>query len=65
MDMRQIEMAAEIVFIMCREHPEICPHMYQWTGSSTKTIDGKKIEINRYKCGICGHEITETKENES
>lgn len=64
MDIRQMEMATELVFRMCQEHPEICPHIYQWTRSSTETIDGKKIETSTYKCGICGHEMTETKEKE-
>ena len=64
MDIRQMEMAAEIVFRMCREHPEICPHMYQWIGSSTKTLDGKNIEIDTYKCGICGNEQSTVKEAE-
>ena len=35
MDLRQLEYAAEILFRMCREHPEICPHDYHWSGTTT------------------------------
>jgi hypothetical protein len=52
MDLQQIEYAAEIVFRMCREHPEICPHNYTWT-SSTTNKEVKQI-THRYVCSICG-----------
>ena len=52
MDLRQLELAADIVFRMCREHPDICPHNYIWEGSTIDHNTGYK-EV-RYKCSICG-----------
>ena len=63
MDTNQIEMACRIVFRICEEHPELCPHEYRLT-SSTKPeeIDGKMYRDVTYKCGICGKEITKKEE---
>lgn len=55
MDFNSLELAANIVFEMCRQHPELCPHHYGWQ-SSIQRGDGTKIE--RYKCRICGSEYT-------
>ncbi len=54
MDLRQLEYAAEILFRMCREHPEICPHDYHWCSSTTDKITGECVE--RYRCDLCGSE---------
>ena len=54
MDIQYIEYAAKKFFEMCSQHPEICPHDYNWIGSCSK--DDKLIE--RYKCGLCGNEYT-------
>lgn len=41
MNLAMLEKAAVVVFAMCREHPEICPHDYIWSGS--RMLDnGKK-----------------------
>ena len=60
MDLQYIEKAAEIVFRMCREHPEICPHGYNWT--CTKTLDDGKREVH-FVCELCGDEIIEIRED--
>lgn len=57
MDLRQLEYAAEILFRMCREHPEICPHDYHWSGTTTDKANN--VEIKRYVCGLCGKELKE------
>ena len=53
MDIHELEYAAQVVFAMCRNHPEICPHDYHWDWSQTK--DG--IEEKHYKCRLCGNEM--------
>lgn len=55
MDLNSLELAANIVFEMCRQHPELCPHHYKWQ-SSIPRGDGMKIE--HYRCQICGGEYT-------
>lgn len=63
MDTNQIEIACRIVFKICEEHPEICPHDYHWTKSSKpEEIDGKIYRDVTYKCGLCGYEITKKEE---
>ena len=54
MDLGQIEFAAKIVFEMCRQHPEICPHSHSWHGSSAPDENGYRDV--RYVCELCGHE---------
>lgn len=53
MELGQIEYAAQIIFTMCREHPELCPHDYEWEWSQTK----ENIKEEHYKCRLCGNEI--------
>lgn len=55
MDLNSLELAANVIFELCRQHPELCPHHYEWT-SSIKRKD--KITIEHYKCRICGYKIT-------
>ena len=55
MELNHLELAAEIVFELCRQHPELCPHHYEWT-SSIQRKDGTTLK--RYKCQICGNECT-------
>lgn len=54
MDLCYIEKAADIVFRMCQQHPEICPHDYSWI--KTRTLENGKEE-RHYRCGLCGDEI--------
>lgn len=56
MDINYIEFAANVVFRMCREHPEICPHNYRWRWTSAPK-DGKREA--HYICDLCGKEIIE------
>ena len=60
MDITQIEYAARKFFEMCREHPEVCPHDYHWSG--TKVDKANNVEIKRYICGLCGRELKEKTE---
>ena len=57
MDMAQVEYAAQMFFMMCREHPEICPHDYSWSGTIIDNMNN--CEIKKYVCGLCGHEMKE------
>lgn len=54
MNLQMLEQAAMIVFEMCRQHPEICPHNYQWYLTNTDNKDGKRVK--HYKCSLCGRE---------
>lgn len=51
MDLDSLELAANVVFEMCRQHPELCPHHYEWKASIQRE-DGTKLEY--YRCRICG-----------
>jgi hypothetical protein len=44
---------------MCREHPEVCPHDYRWSGSITDKANN--VEIERYNCCLCGMELKKEK----
>ena len=61
MDNNMIELAAEIVFKICENHPEICPHIYNWVGDKSAYMDGKNVTLAQYRCGLCKHEKTEIK----
>jgi hypothetical protein len=56
MDLNSLELAANIVFRMCREHPEICPHDYQFRYS----IQHENGSVTKcYRCQICGIDFAE------
>lgn len=55
MDLNSLELAANVIFELCRQHPELCPHHYEWM-SSIKRED--KTTIEHYKCRICGYKNT-------
>lgn len=52
MDLHMLEHAAEVIFRMCREHPEICPHDYSWRTSTD--LGNGKYEVE-YVCSLCGN----------
>ena len=59
MDNNQIELAARIVFRICEEHPDICPHDYHWIKESDiYEIDDQSYRDITYRCGLCKKEIT-------
>lgn len=55
MDVERLITAANIVFEMCRRHPEICPHIYEWRWSQCKPTE----TLEYYQCSICGKTKTE------
>lgn len=57
MDIYLLEKAASIVFAMCREHPEICPHEWIWEWTEGPVAGMRNVH---YKCSICGTEKTLT-----
>lgn len=59
MDLRMLERAAMIVFEMCRQHPEICPHDYEWYWTSAPDENGNRTE--HYTCNLCGDEYERVK----
>lgn len=55
MNLDDLELAANMFFRLCKEHPEICPHQYdrpKWSGTNA---DGKWER--RFVCEVCGTEI--------
>ena len=60
MDFSDIGLAADIVFRMCKEHPEICPHYYDEDKPffSDENSNGK-WEMH-YVCELCGTKIVKT-----
>lgn len=58
MDFKEIEKAAMLVFRMFREHPELCPHDYEWERTE-ENVYGDKVSY--YKCSVCGNEYTNYK----
>lgn len=58
MNLNMLEKAAYVVFEICRQHPEICPHDYEWHWTSAPDENGKRVE--HYKCNLCGREETRT-----
>ena len=59
MDLYTLEKAAMIVFEMCRQHPEICPHDYEWYCTRTNE-DGEYVEY--YRCNLCDSEYQRIKD---
>lgn len=55
MEVERLIREAEIVFALCRKHPEICPHAYEWRGSQCKPTE----TVEYYQCLICGKTKTE------
>ena len=51
---RNLELLEDIVFGMCRAHPEICPHKYEWV------LDREKegYRERHYECSLCGDKKT-------
>lgn len=63
MELWELERAASIVYEMCRQHPEICPHDWEYHFSRPIDAEGKVKEVH-YKCCICGIEETRTERSE-
>ena len=63
MDLGQLEFAANLIFELCRQHPELCPHHYLLVAQVESVKDG--IIEKRYVCDICGHEETRTRKDKS
>lgn len=53
MDIHDIERAAMLFYQMCSEHPELCPHSYEWKFSTTDH-EKKSITVT-YECQLCGN----------
>lgn len=50
MDIHQLEYAAKLVFAMCREHPEICPH--DWSLTMIEGLPDGQHKMH-YVCRVC------------
>ena len=61
MDLYTLEKAAMIVFEICKQHPEICPHDYHWYRTSAPDENGKRVE--HYKCSLCGSKYENIKDS--
>ena len=59
MNLQMLEKAAWVIFEICRQHPEICPHDYSWYCTSAPDENGNRVE--HYKCNLCGNEYTRIK----
>ena len=53
-----LDRAAMLIFRLCHNHPELCPHEMEWSHDYTK--DGVKHVC--FKCRICGYEHWEEKD---
>ena len=65
MDLHYIEYAANMFFRFCQQHPDLCPH--DWNFSWCRN-DSDTTKTSGYICGLCGKEKAiqlERKENES
>lgn len=51
MDIRTIEYAADLLFAMLRNNPELCPHDYEYAWS--RRIHDSVEEVH-YQCKVCG-----------
>ena len=60
MDLQTLEKAARIIFTMCEQHPELCPHDWQWIWTSAPDENGKRVA--HYKCSLCGSEYEQIKD---
>lgn len=52
MDIKQIDKAAEIIFRLCSNHPELCPHDWEWHRTSFNKE--KDVMVQEFNCRICG-----------
>lgn len=57
MDLDDIKLAADIVFRICKEHPEICPHYYNEHKPKFHGTNADGKWEHRYICELCGTEI--------
>ena len=53
MDLHDLEYAAVLLFNMLKQHPELCPHRYEWHWSQKKE-DG--TYEHHFVCKVCGNE---------
>lgn len=60
MDIQTVEKTVMLFHEMCRMHPEICPHDYEWKWSR-KTGNNNELEECHYACTICGAERVDVK----
>ena len=61
MDIQSMEIICECVLQMFNEHPEICPHRYEWM-MTVSNKDG--TWTHQYKCQLCGKVEKITNESE-
>ena len=45
MDLNQLGFAANLIFELCRQHPELCPHQYEWRGSCGPNENGDTVNF--------------------
>ena len=57
MELDDIKLVADVVFRMCEEHPEICPHYYNERKPRFSGINSEGKYEHRYICELCGAEI--------
>ena len=54
MHRQELERAANVIFRLCREHPELCPHDFRWHHSKPSEVEGKTEHT--FVCDLCGRE---------
>lgn len=57
MDLDDIKLVADIVFRMCKEHPEICPHYYNEDKPDFSRFNSNDEWEVHYVCELCGTKI--------
>ena len=64
MEKEQVERLLKLFLKMLMEHPELCPHEWEFCYSYPNIKNGKYGRTYEYRCGICGEHKFEFKEEE-
>lgn len=64
MEIGQIERLLNLFLKMLMEHPELCPHEWEFLQSYPDTQEGKSGRTYEYECRICRADKLEFKEED-
>lgn len=54
MEIEQVERLLKLFLKMLMEHPELCPHEWEFWQSYPDTQEGKSGRTYEYSCRFCG-----------
>ena len=64
MEIGQVERLLKLFLKMLKEHPELCPHEWEFLKSYPNTQKGKSGRTYKYECRVCGADRFEFKEGD-